>query len=109
MGINCDLYLGGFHASSLLPKVYRIVMQSLPHMYIANDKLLKVHLLNNTLYTVILLPLHAASLMPENLQRCKINHGMCPVGHKDRSIALKMSFCRISCLCHFCGSYYGCC
>ena len=40
MGINYDLYLGGFHASSLLPKVYRIVMQSLPHMYIANDKLL---------------------------------------------------------------------
>ena len=67
-------------------------MQSLPHMYIANDKLLWVYLLNNILYTVILLPLRPPSLMHKNPQRCKINHGMCPMGRKDRSIDLKMSF-----------------
>ena len=42
---------------------------------------------------VILLPLHPVSLMHKNSVRCKIiihgMHGPC-VGHKDRSIDLKM-------------------
>ena len=67
-------------------------LSSLPHMYIANHKLLWVHLVNNTLYTVILLPLRSTSLMHKNPQRCKINHGMCPMGRKHWSIDLKMSF-----------------
>ena len=29
---------------------------------------------------VILLPLRPVSLMHKNPQRCKINHGMCPIG-----------------------------
>ena len=43
--------------------------------------------------TVILLPLHPASLMNENPQRSKINHGMHPVRRKDRSINLNMYIC----------------
>ena len=35
---------------------------------------------------VILLPLHPAYLTNKNPQRLIINHGMCPVGRKDRSI-----------------------
>ena len=36
--------------------------------------------------TVILLPLHPASLTHKNPQRRKIIHGTRPVGRKDRSI-----------------------
>ena len=46
---------------------------------------------------VILLPLHVASLTHQNPQRCKIIHGMRPIGRKE--------FGRISCSCEF----YGCC
>ena len=44
--------------------------------------------------TVILLPLRPASLTHKNPQRCKIIHGMHPVGCKDRSIDLNMCICR---------------
>ena len=40
-------------------------------------------------------------------QRRKIIHGILPVGRKDRSIS--RCFCRISCLCDFCGCSVGCC
>ena len=50
---------------------------------------------NNTIagtsiITVILLLLHPASLMHKNPQRCKIIDCMHPIGHKDRSIGMKM-------------------
>ena len=37
-------------------------------------------------YTVILLPLHPAPMTQKNSQRCKIIHGMRPVGKTQRSI-----------------------
>ena len=61
---------------------------------------------------VILLPLHPAYLTNKNPQRLEINHGMCPVGRKDRSIDQLIWTCvfvEISRLCNFCGSYYDCC
>ena len=45
-------------------------------------------------YSVILLPLHPASLRHKNPQICKIIHGMRAVGCKDRSIDLNMCICR---------------
>ena len=44
--------------------------------------------------TVILLPLRPASLIHKNPQRCKINHGMRPVGRQYRSIDVNMYICR---------------
>ena len=41
-------------------------------------------------YTVILLPLHPAPMTHKNSQRCKIIHGMRPVGKTQRSINLNM-------------------
>ena len=41
---------------------------------------------NKQQQSVILLPLHPASLMHKKRQRCKIIHGMHPLGCKDRSI-----------------------
>ena len=59
---------------------------------------------------MILLPLHPAYLTNKNPQRLKINHGMCPVGRKDRSIdRSERVFVEISRLCNFCGSYDDCC
>ena len=42
--------------------------------------------------TVILFPLPPVFLMHKNPQRRKIICGMCPAGHKDRLIDLKMFF-----------------
>ena len=59
---------------------------------------------------MILLTLHPTYLTNKNPQRLKINHGMCPVGHKDQSIDWsERVFVEISRLCNFCGSYYDCC
>ena len=56
--------------------------------------------------SVILLPLHTASPMHKNPKRCKIIHGMRPMGAKiDRSIWMCV-FVEISCLHNFCGSSY---
>ena len=44
--------------------------------------------------SVILLPLHPASLRHKNPQICKTIHGMRAVGCKDRSIDLNMCICR---------------
>ena len=54
---------------------------------------------------VILLPLHPASLMHKNSQRCKIIHGMRPMGKIDQSLWICV-FVEISCLHTFCGSSY---
>ena len=56
---------------------------------------------------VILLPLRPASLIHKNPQRCKIIHGMHPIGCKDRSIWICV-FVEVSCSCKFCCCYYGC-
>ena len=62
----------------------------------------------NNKSSVILLPLRPASLTYKNPQRRKINHGMFPVGRKDRLIDLNIRvFVEISRSCNFCGSYYG--
>ena len=53
--------------------------------------------------SVILLPLCPVSLTHSNLQRWKIIHGMCPIGHKEPSINLKIFSGRISCSSDFCG------
>ena len=37
-------------------------------------------------------PLHPASLTHKNPQRCKLIYGMCPAGHKKRSINLFEDF-----------------
>ena len=45
--------------------------------------------------SVILLPLHPASLTHKNHQKWKIIHGMSPAGHRDRSIIdLNLCICR---------------
>ena len=55
--------------------------------------------------TVILLPLHPASLTHKNHpQRHTKIHGVRPLGRKDR-----WCFCKISCSCHFCHCSCGCC
>ena len=42
------------------------------------------------LHAGILVPLHPASLMHKNPQRCKIIiHGMHPIGYKEQSIHLR--------------------
>ena len=58
-------------------------------------------------YTVILLLLCPAPLTHKKPQRCTKVHCMSPVGCKDRLIWKR--FCRISCLCDFCGCSCGCC
>ena len=59
------------------------------------------------LTAMIVLPLCPTSLMHKNPKRCKIIHGMCPIGCKDWSINPRV-FVEISCSCNLCGSYYGC-
>ena len=54
---------------------------------------------------VILLPLRPVSLMHKNPQRCKINHGMGPIGWSIDPLILRC-FCRIPCSCNFCGCYF---
>ena len=44
--------------------------------------------------SLILLPLHPASLMHNYPQKWKIIHGMSPAGHRDRSIDLNLCICR---------------
>ena len=45
---------------------------------------------NSAVRAVILLPLRPASLMHKKHQRRKVIHEMHPVGHKERSIDLKI-------------------
>ena len=57
-------------------------------------------------HSVILLPLHPASLTHRNPQRPKIIHGMLPVGHKHRLIDFNMCISRNIPFIDFFGSYY---
>ena len=57
--------------------------------------------------SVILFPLHPASLMQNNSQRCKIICGMHPILEAMIDWSIGRCFCRLSCLLYFCSC--GCC